>query len=95
MLSEAIVVFGQGGMGMGLAFTTMAPSENQKLTEWLRELSCESPASPPPPAASESSPQEESANAMRNILNQLISLLMRKRLLSDQEGTELLRELFR
>ncbi len=31
----------------------------------------------------------------RNVINQLISLLIRKRVLSDQEGTELLRELFR
>jgi len=95
-LSDAIVVFGQAGMGMGLAFTSMAPSESRKLTEWLQELSC---ASLPSPAAAEAgantAQQAEASDSGRNVLNALISLLIRKRVLTDQEGTDLLRELFR
>ena len=94
-LCEATVAFGQMGMGMGLAFTTIMPSELRKLTEWLQDLSCESLPSQQLPMASNSSPQEETLKADRNVLNQLISLLIRKRVINDQEGTELLRELFR
>lgn len=96
-LSEAVVVFSQSGMGMGLSFTTMAPSEQRKLKEWLQELSCETaaPAAPIAPHENPPPPKEEISTSARNVINQLISLLIRKHVLSDQEGTELLRELFR
>jgi hypothetical protein len=95
LLSDAKVVFEQTGMGMGLAFTTMAPSETRKLAEWLRELGCETFPSPAPAAPLASSSTEPVAIPDRNVLNALISLLIRKRVLTDQEGTDLLRELFR
>ncbi|HYM77103.1 MAG TPA: PilZ domain-containing protein [Candidatus Dormibacteraeota bacterium] len=94
-LTEAVVVFSQSGMGMGLSFTTMAPSEQRKLNEWLQELSCDSVSPAPSSVASVSPPREDASNSLRNVINQLISLLIRKHVLSDQEGTELLRELFR
>jgi len=94
-LSEATVVFSQSGMGMGLSFATMAPSEQRKLNEWLQELSCETVGPAPPIAVSVSPPREDASNSLRNVINQLVSLLIRKRVLTDQEGTDLLRELFR
>ncbi|HYL09332.1 MAG TPA: PilZ domain-containing protein [Candidatus Acidoferrales bacterium] len=95
LLSDAKVVFEQNGMGMGLEFTTMAPSESRKLAEWLRELSCDTFPSPAPAAPVVTSLPEAVSVPNRNVLNALISLLIRKRVLTDQEGTDLLRELFR
>ena len=93
------VVYAQIGMGMGLAFTEMTAKQKENLTAWLRELNGEpaqlqaSQANMPyvqevtiePPIA-----QAEDMGLLE-ALQELISLLRVKRILSDSEA-KLLRE---
>ncbi len=93
----AAVVYSLAGMGMGMAFTDIAPDQREVLTAWIGELSGE----PPPPSGPAAAPTAEvlseapSEHNERDVLNRLISLMIKKRLLTDAEGTALLRELFR
>jgi hypothetical protein len=89
---EATVVYAQAGMGMGLAFTDMQADQFSILQQWIRELSGE----PGPDLDSAKVPPAEQPprRTERFVLNQLISLLIRKRLLTEAEGAALLRELF-
>ena len=101
--AHAQVIFAQVGMGMGLAFTEISADQLETLRQWIGELSGELPppaASPMPSlkeyAAGTSQPTEQPFRASDHlVLNHLISLLIRKRLLTEAEGTALLRELFR
>lgn len=91
--SQAVVVFAVVGMGMGLAFVNVAPDQRLVLQGWVSELSGASA-----PSLESSEPdiaEQQSQECVRHVLNQLISLLVRKRLLTEKEGTALLRELFR
>jgi hypothetical protein len=91
--AQAAVIYAHVGMGMGLAFTKVSPDQHAVLREWVRKLSGEpTPPADPPEAASAG---EGSHEHERHVLNHLISLLIRKRLLTEAEGTALLRELFR
>jgi PilZ domain-containing protein len=77
---KANVVYARIGMGMGLAFTEMTAKQKDNLTAWLHELIGESPQ-----------PQALATNRPYLVLEELISLLRVKRILSDSE-VELLRE---
>jgi hypothetical protein len=97
------VVFAQMGMGMGLAFTEVSAEQLEVLRLWIDELSGELPpsASPPMPTlqdyAAQPAPLVEQSppRTERLVLTELISLLMRKHVLTEAEGTALLRELYR
>ena len=96
------VIFAQMGMGMGIAFTEVTADHLEVLRRWIGELSGELPpvASPPMPtlqefAAQPGSPVETPpALVDRLVLNELIGLLIRKHVLTEAEGTALLRELY-
>ena len=98
--SQASVVYSLPGMGMGLVFTEMEPSERATLQAWVRELSCgletepghSDPAHAPPAAAPQ--PSQSGASPERAVLTHLIDLLARKRHITAQEAEDLLRELF-
>jgi hypothetical protein len=91
--AQAAVIYAHAGMGMGLAFTKVSPDQHAVLRGWVRKLSGEStPSMDSPEAASAGAEFHEHE---RHVLNQLISLLIRKRVLTEAEGTALLRELFR
>ncbi len=97
--AQSLVVYSQIGMGMGLAFTEVAPDQMRVLQGWVSELGGEptayGDAPPPAPAAAESAGVEpELAHIERRVLNQLILLLVKKRLLTEAEGAALMRELF-
>lgn len=92
--TRANVVYAQPGMGMGLAFTSVEPDQLWVLEKWLGTLSGQLP-----PELTEEEPVERpSVEAGANtepgfVLNELIIALMRKRVLSESEGKELLRKL--
>ena len=96
---KANVVFGRTGMGMGLAFTEMTAKQKESLTAWLRELNPEAPQSPASepntPYIQEAITKEPKAQAedagLLGALEELISLLRVKRILSDSEA-KILRE---
>ncbi len=90
--AQATVIYAHVGMGMGLAFTEVQPDQLATLQDWVRELSGELPSSLD--SAETPAPEQPFQQSERLVLNQLITLLIRKRILTETEGATLLRELF-
>lgn len=95
---KANVVYARTGMGMGLAFAEMTAKQKESLTAWLRELNREAPQSPasepnmPSIQAITKEPKAQAEDAgLLGALEELISLLRVKRILSDSE-VKILRE---
>jgi PilZ domain len=89
--AQAKVTFSQSGMGMGVAFTAAQPSHVRTFQKWMQEIS---PAPPVGAATAESASTENSQTQNSAALSELILTLMKKQVLSDAEGKELLRKLF-
>jgi hypothetical protein len=107
--ASAVVSYAHPSMGMGLAFTEIKPEQRKILRSWIAELSgqkFEEPASvatppapvtvaaAPTPAAPEATALDVGAN-VRIVLNELITLLVRKRMITEDEGMALLRQMLR
>jgi hypothetical protein len=93
--SAAVVAYVHVSMGMGLAFTEMKREHQKVLRSWIAELSGEQPPQPELSAPAEE-PAGIDANAnMRLVMNELIYLLVRKKIITENEGADLLREMFR
>jgi len=94
--AKAKVLYSTNGMGMGLIFTEIAPSQRPVLQRWIAELSGEPVPEPKAPAEEQESPTEESASdEQRYVLNELIITLIRKRVLTDAEGKAMLQKLMK
>ncbi len=91
--AEGTVVHAQSGFGMGVAFTAVNPDQLEVLRKWLGEVTGELPPSEAPPA--EAAARQPLQQKELRILNKLISLMMSKLVISESEGEELLRDLFR
>lgn|SRR5579864_242820 len=93
--AAAVVAYAHVSMGMGLAFTEIKREHQAVLRSWIAELSGEQS---PELAASAAEPEtgeiDPDAN-MRLVLNELIYLLVRKKIITENEGTGLLRQMFR
>ena len=93
--AAAVVTYAHVSMGMGLAFTEIKRVHQDVLRSWIANLSGEKL---PEPAVSTTEPEAGAieANAdMRLIMNELINLLMNKKIITENEGSELLRQKFR
>lgn len=93
--APAKVVCSMIGMGMGLAFTSIEPEQLWVLESWLERLSGEivperKPTALPPEA---SPPLQNASPEPGYVLNELINTLMRKRVLTEEEGKALLKKL--
>jgi hypothetical protein len=91
----ATVIYAHLSMGMGLVFTDIKPEHRAVLESWMAELNGE--RSPSPDAASagvEAGPPPELVTE-RQVLNELINLMVRKKIISDYDGVALLRRMFR
>ncbi len=87
-------------MGMGLAFTTVEPDQLWVLEKWLGRLSGELPPELHEPDSGETFMHEPVHQASQSaepgfVLNELIITLMRKHVLSETEGKQLLQKLVR
>ena len=104
--SAAVVTYAHTSMGMGLAFTGMKREDQEVLRSWIADLSGEQPPelavsleatapapSAPPPTALETEAAEANAS-LQPIVYELITLLMRKKLITENEGALLLRRMF-
>lgn len=93
--AEAVVTYAQIQMGMGLAFTGIKREHQEVLLSWIADLSGE--RAPESPASNvEAEVEVEDANAnMRLVVNELITLLVRRKIITDSEGARLLRQMFR
>ena len=95
--ADAQVVYSKIGMGMGLAFTSVAPQDMGVLENWIGELSGTAPLEMTTLGEQPAAPRNgTSAKEPGYVLNELIVALMRKGTLTEEEGkTMLLRLLHR
>jgi hypothetical protein len=93
--AAAIVSYAHVSMGMGLAFTEIKREHQDVLRSWIADLSGEQP---PEAVVSiterETGAIEENAN-MRLALHELVTLLVRKKIITENEGSGLLHQMFR
>ena len=93
---EGKVAFAQPGMGMGMAFTNVAPDQQVILDEWIAELSGEPIAKPESDSDAKGSQAKPSGGDNSFfVMNELIMLLLQKGVLSDSEGKSLLQKLLK
>lgn len=90
--AHARVMFSQMGMGMGVAFISAQPNQVRTFQKWIQEISGDST----PIAERDAGEASAGASQVDNnaILSELILTLMKKKVLTDAEGKELLRKLF-
>jgi hypothetical protein len=87
--SQATVVYAVSGMGMGLRFEAIEPQQLASLNRWLGELNGNGLAE----VDMEEPEEPRIAANSGQVLNQLISELMRKGVLQDSLGKEMLQRL--
>ena len=95
--AQAKVVYSLMGMGMGLAFVSAQPKQVRIFQRWLQEISGQPiPAQEiPTQVASDPAPSQETQTLKNVVLSDLIMTLMQKKVLTEVEGKDLLRKLFR
>ncbi len=93
--AAAVVAYAHVQMGMGLAFTEIRREHQEVLGSWIAELNG-APSSIPTDSATASAPEAIGENVnLQLVLNELISLLVRRKVITENEGADLLRRLFR
>jgi|HubBroStandDraft_2_1064218.scaffolds.fasta_scaffold07167_2 hypothetical protein len=93
--AEAVVTYAHPSLGMGLKFTGISGDFRDVLVSWIAELSGDRPAATAStPPRTESAASGDGTNILI-VLNQLIALLIRKKILTENEGAEFLRKMFR
>jgi hypothetical protein len=93
--ADARVVMSQVGMGMGVAFISAMPQQMRIFQKWLNEFRGVSSLEQTSPEQTQNdAPQENSDNDPRYVLSDLIHALMKKGILSDDEGKAMLRKLY-
>jgi ABC-type sulfate transport system permease component len=95
--AQAKVVYSLMGMGMGLAFTSAQPKQVRIFQRWLQEISGQAVAlqEAPAPGAADKLPAQETQTLMNVVLSDLIMTLMQKKVLTQDEGKDLLRKIFK
>jgi hypothetical protein len=93
--AAATVTYAQFSMGMGLAFTEVKPEYQAVLQAWVADLGGKDL---PKSSATAGAPESEIRSTVLDLqqtLNELINLMVRKRVITEDEGTALLRQVFR
>jgi hypothetical protein len=80
-------------MGMGLLFTTADPEELRLLGTWLNELGGGKQRERSAPAQMPADAAKDNDHTLRDIVSDLISVLVRKSVVNDSEGKAMLRKL--
>ena len=95
--AHAKVVYSLIGLGMGLAFVAAQPKHARLFQRWLQEISGQ--LLPEKESSSqnvaESAPAEQTQTLKNFVLSELIMTLMQKKVLTEVEGKDLLRKLFK
>jgi hypothetical protein len=95
---EARVVYSQASMGMGLMFTALLPEKSGVIDRWIGEVTGEiledSEAGFDPSEQSEAD-ATKLKDEQQFVLNDLVITLMRKGILAESEGKEMLKKLHR
>jgi hypothetical protein len=93
--AAAAVVYSASSLGMGLAFTKIEPEHQKVLQAWMAELTGD-PL--PEPEVLDSGREAGPLSAVLNlqhVLNELINLMIRNKIINPDEGAALLRRMFR
>jgi hypothetical protein len=91
--AQGKVTFSQIGMGMGVAFVSAQPTQIRTFQKWIREIS-KSSAPLPEHHANEAASAGPHQTDQSPILSELILTLMKKKVLTEPEGKDLLKKLF-
>ena len=87
----AVAAYCHPSMGMGIKFTEIEPEFRNVLRYWVADLCGEPIPKPKSTEAPSSIGQSSDAESnMRLVLNELITLLVRKKTITEMEGAELL-----
>jgi PilZ domain-containing protein len=93
--AQAVVTYAHVSMGMGLAFTEIKREGQDVLRSWIAGLAGE----PPRDLAVSNSEAEgeapEDNESLRLVINELITLLIRRKVITEKEGAGLLHQMFR
>jgi hypothetical protein len=92
--ATAIVAYSNSPMGMGLIFTDIRREHQNVLNAWMAQLSGEKSFESAVTAAGPEGGIPAAVTSLRPVLNELINLLVRKKILSENEGAGLLRQMF-
>jgi hypothetical protein len=87
--AHATVMYSKEGMGMGLAFKDLTHTQQEHIYTWVEELSGRTSA----PRRGKIAPQMPAEGNRGSVLAQLITLLMRKGVVTPAEHQQLLREI--
>ena len=89
-----IVVYSQGGLGMGIAFDTLAPDQRASLDTWLAELTGGRQPSPPAYEAARAAYKQDSKHRpdQSATLVRLVQLMIGKGILTESEGASILHD---
>ena len=91
----ATVTYSQMSFGMGLSFTEVKPEHQAVLQAWVAQLSGKGLSES---HASATRPESEILPTLLNlqqILNELVNLMVRKKVIDETEGSALIRRIFR
>jgi hypothetical protein len=92
-LAQAEVTNTSCGMGMGLKFTTVEPEQIEVLEKWISELSGAPSKYETPSEDDLGFVPQITGSAPSYVVNEIIMALMRKGILSDQEGKTMIQKL--
>ena len=94
--ANAVVAYAHPSMGMGIKFTEMKNEFRNLLRYWIADLTGEPIPEPiPAEAPPYSVHSNDSDSNFRLVLNELITFLVRKKIITEMEGAELLIRAFR
>jgi hypothetical protein len=91
--ADGIVASSTDGMGMGLRFTSIEPDQRRILNGWIRDLSGSEPEEISSTAARFATEQAKARDELPYVLNELILFLLRKGILPEEQGRDMLRRL--
>jgi hypothetical protein len=91
----AVVTYANAPMGMGLAFSEIKPEYQAVLKTWMAKLSGEEL-----PASEVFNPGLDSGvmatiDNLRLVLKELVHIMVRKKIISENEGASIMRQMFR
>ena len=89
----AIVAYSGAPMGMGLMFTDIRPEHQEVLNGWVAQLSGKETPIPEGLSTSFDGSTYAAVENARKLLKELINLLARKKILSENEAAALLRQI--
>jgi PilZ domain-containing protein len=92
--AAAVVTYSHSSLGMGMKFTGISREHQEVLNSWLAEVSGGACKGIDPPQTQTDLEAAGDTNFLL-VLNQLVALLVRKKILTESEGSGLLRKMFR